>query len=237
MKLSAHPNGPGAAMSRKLLLESNGYDVTSICEDTEYTFNRMLEGKTIRFVEDAVVYEDLPSTGHDTAIRNKRIAAGNKVLLKEKMGKMLKMFFKTFKFTYLETYTTYIWVSIGGIFFTWFLLFFAYFFIFGGLAANNFIPLSMFNTQYFSSAIFTALIAIAITVAAFYLLFGMLVPTVMTATEYKKYGAKKKSQFVGLVFFFIIYVLFYAFSLMFGGMKKNVKWEQVKRNSDYYDKK
>ena len=237
MKLSAHPNGPGAAMSRKLLLESNGYDVTSICEDTEYTFNRMLEGKTIRFVEDAVVYEDLPSTGHDTAIRNKRIAAGNKVLLKEKMGKMLKMFFKTFKFTYLETYTTYIWVSIGGIFFTWFLLFFAYFFIFGGLAANNVIPLSMFNTQYFSSAIFTALIAIAITVAAFYLLFGMLVPTVMTATEYKKYGAKKKSQFVGLVFFFIIYVLFYAFSLMFGGMKKNVKWEQVKRNSDYYDKK
>ena len=237
LNLCAHPNGPGAAMSRELLLASNGYDVKSICEDTEYTFNRMLEGKHISFVEDAIVYEDLPSTGKDTANRNKRIAAGNKELLKEKMGKMLKMFFKTFKFTYLETYLTYIWVSIGGALFSWLFIYYLYYFLFAGFASTGNIELSLNTALDYSNMIKTTLFVMAICVASFYVLFGLLVPFVMTLTEYKKFGAKKRKELVLLIFFFPVYLIFYAFSLMIGGLKKNVKWEEVKRNKDFYDGK
>lgn len=81
LHLDAHVNGPGSLTDMKIIKKIGGYDTTSITEDTEFNFKRMLEGHRCHFVEDAVVYEDLPSSFKDTMNRNKRIAAGNVRLL------------------------------------------------------------------------------------------------------------------------------------------------------------
>ena len=68
--IAAHINGSGSMMSVKMLKECGGYDCKTISEDAEFNFNRMLEGVKAHFIEDAVVYQDSPSTFKDTAARN-----------------------------------------------------------------------------------------------------------------------------------------------------------------------
>ena len=62
---------------------SNRYELQQISEDTEFNFNRLLNGFRAHYVEDAVVYEDLPSTMKDTYARNRRLGSGNMLLLRK----------------------------------------------------------------------------------------------------------------------------------------------------------
>ena len=64
------------------------------------------------------------------------------------------------------------------------------------------------------------------------LLFGLISALVIALQDYKKYGAKKRSELIGLIFLFLPYMILYAFSLLFGSMSKNKKWEKVKRNTN-----
>lgn len=232
MHLAAHINGSGAMMSRKLLLETGGYDCECISDDTEFCFNRILENKKGHFVEEAVVYEDLPSTKKDTVNRNKRIMEGNKGLLKTKLVKMIPMFFKTFNFSFLETFLTYIWLFISTIVFTWLPLYYVYIFVFGGFAMNGQLELTMYTPEYFSQVwwisfwIIIGLFGVAI------LLFGVIASLVIALQDYKKFGAKRRRELISLCYGFIFYMIIYAFTLMFGGMSKNKKWEKVSRNTN-----
>ena len=232
MHLAAHINGSGAMMSRRLLLETGGYDCVSISDDTEFCFNRILEGKKGHFVEDAVVFEDLPSTRRDTVNRNKRIMEGNKGLLKHKLTRMVPRFFKTGDFSYIETILTYIWLFISTIVFTWLPLYYIYFFIFGGFAKEGMIELSMFSQEYFNTMFWVSVWGYACLFVIAILLFGVVTSLVISLQDYKKYGAKKKSELIDLCFLFIFYFILYSFTIAFSGSsKKNKTWEKVKRNT------
>ena len=69
-----------------------GFPLRSVSEDTELT--AMLMEKKIfgHFVEDAVIYEDFPSTFKDTYKRNKRIGSGVSRLIFDKLGKLFLVF-------------------------------------------------------------------------------------------------------------------------------------------------
>jgi len=233
LHLSAHPNGSGAMMSRRMLLKTGGYDSTSISDDTEFSFNRMLEGVKAHLVEEAVVYEDMPSSGSDTLNRNARIAKGNKILMKTKTWKMIPMFFKTGDFSYLETFSTYSWVFTGGPFLLWVLAYYLYFFLYAGFAMNGAFPLTMFSTAYFHTAFYVALWILVGLVAFFYVLFGIVANLIFAIEEFDKFGAKKRSEFISMVLFFPIYLLVYGVSLMGGMFKKKNTWKAVKRNPNY----
>ena len=232
LHLAAHINGAGAMMSRKLLLETNGYDCVCISDDTEFCFNRILEGRKGHFVEEAVVYEDLPSTSKDTKNRNKRIMEGNKFLMKNKLLKMFPLFFKTGNPSLFETINTYIWLFISTIVFTWLPLYYVYFFIFSYFAKEGSIALTMFTPEYFANHFFISLWIIIALFGVAILLFGVISSLVIALVDYKNYGAKNRKELIGLVFFFLFYLIVYAFTLLFGGMSKNKKWEKVSRNSN-----
>ena len=235
LHLSAHPNGAGATMSRRMLLETGGYDCVSISDDTEFCFNRLLEGRHAHMVEEAVVYEDMPSSGKDTAGRNARIAKGNKILFKTKTSKMIGKFFKTGDFSFLETFLTYIWIFIGGPMFAWMILYYTYFFLFAAFAANGAIPLSIFTADYFSNVLWGHIWGVVAVGGFFYILFGAVQVFIFAFFEYDKYGAKSKWEFVPMMLLFPVYLIVYAFSMMGIGAKKKKGdgWEKVKRNPNH----
>lgn len=227
--LSAHVNGAGAMMSRNLLLETGGYDCTSISDDTEFCFNRILEGRKAHMVEEAVVYEDMPSSGEVTMGRNARIAKGNKMLFKEKTRKMIPLFFKTGNLSLLETFFTYIWIFIGGPMFIWLFLYYLYFFLFSSFAMNGMIPLQMFSAEYFSNVFWMTVWAIVGVIGVLYFIFGIVQVIVFALKEYDKFGAKSKWEFVPMIFLFPCYLLVYGISMMIPRKKKK-GWVKVKRN-------
>ena len=231
LHLAAHINGSGAMMSRKLLLETGGYDCVSISDDTEFCFNRILENRKGHFVEEAVVFEDLPSTRRDTVNRNKRIMEGNKGLLKSKLVKMFPMFFKTGNFSFIETILTYIWLFISTIVFTWLPLYYIYFFIFSGFAKEGAFELSLFTKEYYNIMFWVSVwVAVGLFGVAI-LLFGVVASLVIALQDYKKYGATKRRELIDLCFLFLFYMILYAFTLAFSGTSKNKSWEKVKRNT------
>src|SRR5699024_9056591 len=60
LHLAAHVNGSGAMMSVRMLKETGGYDCETMCDDAEFNMKRMFDGHKGHYVEDAVVYEDMP---------------------------------------------------------------------------------------------------------------------------------------------------------------------------------
>lgn len=227
--LSAHVNGAGAMMSRKLLLETGGYDCNTISDDTEFCFNRILEGKKAHMVEEAVVYEDMPSSGEVTAARNARIAKGNKILFKEKTRKMIPLFFKTGNLSLLETFFTYIWIFVGGPMFVWLFAYYLYFFLFAGFAANGALALSRYTPAYFENAIWTTIWVMVAIAGVLYFIFGIVQVLIFAISEYDKFGAKNRWEFIPMVFLFPLYLIVYGFSMMLPKKKKK-GWAKVKRN-------
>lgn len=229
LHLSAHVNGAGAMMSRRMLLETGGYDCHTISDDTEFCFNRIMEGRKGHMVEEAVVYEDMPSSGAVTAGRNARIAKGNKILFKTKTRKMLPLFFKTGNFSLLETFFTYIWIFIGGPMFAWIFAYYLYFFLFAGFAMNGAFELRMFDEAYFSTVLWNTVWSFVGVIAALYFVFGVVQVLIFALKEYDKFGAKSKKELIPMVFLFPLYLIVYGFSMM-APPKKKKGWVKVTRN-------
>ena len=89
LHLAAHVNGSGAMMSVRMLQKTGGYDCETASDDAEFNLKRMYDGYKGHFVEDAVVYEDMPSSYQDTLARNRRMGSGVMDLFKKNTGRML----------------------------------------------------------------------------------------------------------------------------------------------------
>ena len=228
LHLAQHVQGSGATMSRELLIKCGGYDSTSISDDAEFCFRRLLDGTKAHFVEDAIVYEDMPSTAKDTLARNSRIKFGAKALFKDHILKMPAKFFKTGDFSFLEIPLTYIWLFIGAPFIVWFLTFVASFFTYVGLAVGGIIPLSGFTVEGFTKMLWTILNVSVVILLVVFLLFYVAVGFLLIK-NYKLYGAKKRREMVSLVLFLPFYLTVYSFSLNEKSQAKH-GWEKIKRN-------
>lgn len=230
LHLAAHVNGSGAMMSVKMLKATGGYDSVTISDDTEYWFNRLNDGYKGHFVEDAVVYEDMPSSLQDTYNRNKRIGAGGAKLIKTRVMKMFGKFFTTGNFSYLEVFNTYIFLILSVVLCTWLPLFYIYNFLFLGFAAYGYLPLTLFEASHYFHLFWNTIIVGGSIIIGLFVLFGWLQALFLVMTDYKKIGAKNRRELISVVLLFPAFLILYSITICIGTMSKP-SWGKVNRNA------
>lgn len=226
--LDAHVNGPGSLTDFEIIRKIGGYDTTTMCEDTEFNWKRMFEGVRCHYVEDAVVYEDLPSTLKDTYYRNKRLGAGNTRLL---MKYTPKLFFYTFKnknFSFIENFLTYLFIPICPILCIWLPGFYIYAYIYHFLGGNPDFNGSILWFQNTDWVTYTTAMIITM-VSVLFVFCGILQASLMVISDYKKMGANKRRDLIGGIFLFPIFSIVYVITITIGIFSKP-KWNKVKRN-------
>ena len=230
LNIAAHVNGSGAMMSTRMLEACGGYDPVSISDDAEFNFNRMLEGYKGHYVEDAIVYEDMPSSFKDTLNRNKRIYNGGVKLLKTKLLKMLAKFFTTGRISYVEMFMSYIFIFLTFILCTWIPLFYIYNFTFLSLAAYEQIPLTMMDASYYYTLLWNTIYIGAGILLALFIFFGILQGLVLVLVDYKKMGAQSRKEMLSAAFLFPCFLFIYVVTLCVGAFSKP-GWNKIKRNT------
>ena len=228
--LAAHVNGSGAMMSARMLKATGGYDCVTISEDAEYYFNRLLDGYKGHFVEDAVVSEDMPSSLKDTYNRNKRIGSGSVSLLKPKFSKLLKKFFATGDLSCLEICMTYSFLFFTVLLCVWFPLYYIYHFTYLAFAAYGGMQLSLFTAAWCQSLLWNTLIVGGSILIGLFVFFGYVQALFLVITDYKKIGAKKRSELIGAVLWFPFFLIVYSVTICMGTMSKPT-WGKAKRNT------
>ncbi|MBD5632077.1 MAG: glycosyltransferase family 2 protein [Clostridia bacterium] len=229
LHLAAHVNGSGAMMSVRMLKATGGYDCVSISEDAEYYFNRLMDGYKGHFVEDAVIYEDMPSSFKDTLNRNKRIGSGSVSLLKPKFIKMFGKFFTTGNFSYIEICLSYSFIFLTVLLAVWLPLFYVYNFLYLGFAAYGYIELSMHTAEWYYTIFWNTIIIGGSILLGLFVLFGYLQAFFLVMTDYKKIGAKNRRELLSAVFLFPLFLILYSVTICIGTMSKPT-WGRAKRN-------
>ncbi len=230
LHLDAHVNGPGSMTKFQIIRDIGGYDTTSITEDTEFCFKRMLEGHRAHFVEDAVVYEDLPSTFKDTFSRNKRIASGNIRLLAKYTPKLLWKFCTTLNFSYIEQILTYFFNVICVILCTWIPAYYVYNVVYLW-ATGIFTDAQAVAVGINASGLYNQLILIGIILLVLFLLAGIGQGVLLVMLDYKKLGATKRRQLMDGAILFPAFTVVYCLTMCLGAFTKP-KWNKINRNKE-----
>lgn len=230
LHLAAHINGSGAMMSVRMLKATGGFDCVSISEDCEYFINRLFDGYKGHFVEDAIIYEDMPSSLKDTYNRNKRIGSGSVSLLKPKFAKMFGKFFTTLNFSYMEICLTYMFILLTVPLVLWIPAFYIYNFLFLAFAAYGKLPLTLYPAEYYFNTLWGTVIILGGILVALFVLFGWLQALFLVMTDYKKFGAKNRRQLFGAVICFPFFLIIYSITICMGSLSKPT-WGKAKRNS------
>ena len=230
LNIAAHINGSGSMMSTKMLKACGGYNTLTITEDAEFNFDRMLEGYKGHYVEDAIIYEDMPSSFEDTKNRNKRIYSGSMKLLKSKLLLMLGKFFTTGRISYLEMFMSYIFIFLAVVLCTWIPLYYIYDFTFIALCANGTIPVSMFSPSYYDSVMWTTIYAMIGILLSLFVFFGIIQGLVLVLIDYKKMGADSPKELISAALLFPCFLFIYVITLCMGAFSKKVVWKKIKRN-------
>lgn len=206
--LSAHLNGPGMMFSSNIA-KKYGYDCETICEDTEFSFKRLLDGYKAHYVEDAVVYEDLPSTMRDTYARNIRLGSGNIILLKKYSLKLLANLFRFRKgsLSSLEQILTFSFIPLCPILCIYLPVFYIYSALHLGLTG-----------QY--NALINMLILIGSILLFLFIFMGILQGFVLVLLDYKKMGVKKRRELTKGILLFPAFTVVYCVTITFGVFSK-----------------
>jgi cellulose synthase/poly-beta-1,6-N-acetylglucosamine synthase-like glycosyltransferase len=213
-----------------MLKATGGYDCTTISEDAEYYFNRLLQGYKGHFVEDAVVSEDMPSSLKDTYNRNKRIGSGSVSLLKPKFAKLIGRFFKTGDFSCLEICLTYSFLFLTVPLSTWLPAFFIYDFIFLGFAGYGGMTLTLYPVEFYQTLLWNTLIIGGSILIGLFVFFGFLQALILVVLDYKKIGAKTRRELWSAVVLFPLFIVVYSVTICIGTMSKPT-WGKAKRNA------
>lgn len=233
-------SGAGMMVTTKVLKEIGGWDALSGIDDAEFAVKRMLGKYHINYISEAIVYEDQPSSRKDSANRNARMAnALNKLYFGEGM-KLLGMFFKTGKLTYLDMWCQLSFVPLPLALSISIPIYLAFYFITLGLEAGGIHIYSwMFTPGLEGTAFLTikwTLIAGLIALGLFYILWtyqswlGVYLDRKILGKNW--YKDARKGIWLG-AFAMIVY----GFSVTDGTSKKKVKWASIKRNPQNNDKK
>ena len=92
--LSGSINGTGFAVTRKAL-SITGFDTHTMTEDIEYTAICALHNVRIKYVEEAVTYDEQPTGFGDSVRQRKRWSKGNLQCFLRYLGRLFAAFFKT----------------------------------------------------------------------------------------------------------------------------------------------
>lgn len=121
---TAMSTSPGLTFTRDVVEGMDGLDCMTACEDAEFCFRRLEDGYKIYFNTDAIVYEDQPSSFHDTFNRLVRLGHSLNRLFFTDGWRMVKMFFKTGKPMYLDMLLQVAFNPVSVICFIWFPLYY-----------------------------------------------------------------------------------------------------------------
>ena len=229
LHLSAHVNGSGAMMSVRMLQKTGGYDCELVCDDAEFNMKRMFDGYKGHFVEDAVVYEDMPSSYRDTYNRNKRMGSGASGLFKKNAGKLWKYFFRTGDFSFLEVYFLFSLSLLNVLIGVWLPLYYIYHFLYCGFAGWGGMALSLQTAAYYQSMVWNTLFSALGIAVGLFILFGYVQGIFLAVSDYKKLGASRRLELVGTVLGFPAFLVLYGVTLLVGACSKP-SWGKVTRN-------
>ncbi|MCD8307763.1 MAG: glycosyltransferase family 2 protein [Clostridia bacterium] len=228
LHIGQHVNGPGAMMSMRMLKATGGFECTSMAEDTEYMIKMLEKGYKGHFVEDAVVYEDMPSSSRDTYNRNLRIGSGGAKLLKSDIWRLFGKFFITGNFSYLDVFLTYGFVFLS-VLAWWLPVYYVYDFIFVSFCAYGKLAVTMFAAQYYMDTLWYTVIVLGSILVALFVLFGWVQALILVVSDYRKMNSKNRRSLASVVLAFPVFLIFYSATVSFGAMSKP-KWRKVSRN-------
>ncbi len=228
LHIDAHVNGSGAMYSYEIIKRVGGYDCTAMADDTEFCFKRMLQGYRCHFVEDAIVYEDLPSTFKDTFSRNRRIAAGNLRLLGRYTPALLWNSIKQFRFSFIEQLLTYMFNIICVILCTWIPFF--YIFDVAYLWANGlYTNASASAVGLNAPGLYSQLTLVGLILLVLFIVAGIGQGMLLVLLDYRKLGATKRRQLIDGALLFPAFTVVYCLTMALGAFLPP-KWNKVKRN-------
>ena len=228
LHLAAHINGPGSMFSMRVL-EKYGYDAKGLSDDSEYYANRMFNKIYGHFVEDAIVYEDLPSSMRDTYARNKRMGYGVSRLFFTHGFRLLGKFFTTFNFSFIEVFLQFFFCMICAVLCTWIPLFYIYDMVYLGLCGYGHIATTLMSSAEYLQIFNTTWIVIVVALSVLFAFAGLLQAFCLVCSDYKKLGAKKKSELYSGILMYPVFVIIYVATLCIGIFSKP-SWGKVRRN-------
>lgn len=213
--------GAGMMVSHNVLVKVDGWDAMGTSDDAEFTIKRILDGYRVHFVEEAVVYEDQPSSFEDTFNRNKRMGHGLHLLFYKYGFKMILKFFLTFRVSYIDLFLQLFFIPIAILCCTWLPLYYIYDVIWSLTMKIGVAP----DYGYLMTLLYIVLGAL---IFLFYLSF--VIQTVLVMLTNKEYvHFKKKSAALGTILFYPFFMIIYCLAIFFGAVTKP-KWKAVKRN-------
>lgn len=226
-------SGAGMMVSTKVLKEIGGWDAMGTIDDAEFAVKRMNEKRRIHYIADAVIYEDQPSSRKDSAARNARMSNGLTKLYWSDAWKLLGMFFKTGKLTYLDMFSQLTFVMIPTLLGISFGAYLAFFYITLILQACGINVYTIFTPGISGSAFFTML-WVTIGGLGFFLFYYLVWTYQCFIAMYldREYLGKNwyKDAKKG-IWFSAFTMMAYGGSVSKGTIKKNVGWKSLKRNT------
>lgn len=227
-------SGAGMMVTTKVLKEIGGWDAMGTIDDAEFAVKRMLESRHIHYVADAVIYEDQPSSLADSSSRNARMSNGLTKLYWGEGKKLVGMFFKTGKLTYLDMFSQLTFVQIPLLIGISFPIYLSFFFITLILEACGINIYSFFTSGINGSAFWTMIIVLIAGIS--FILFYYLVWTYqcfMAIYLDKEYLGKSwyKDAKKG-IWLSAFTMMAYGSSVGKGSAKKEVTWKSLKRNKN-----
>ena len=227
-------SGAGMMVSTRCIEQIGGWDSMGVSDDSEFSAKRLLEGWRIKYVEEAIVYEDQPSTLKDTFFRLSRMAKGINSVFWRSLTRMIGRFFKTGRLSYLDYPLTMMFVPIAVMCIVWFPAYYIFYSLVNivqiSTAANIGIYPALADPQaYAVSQMYNLLFMIACVVAGYILIYAGQT-WLAVFMDRKKLGLSRslKGARSGILLSPIFMVL-YAIAICYGVFAKS-KWRSVTRN-------
>lgn len=214
------------------------WDAMSASDDIEFTLNRLLkDSKKVEYIDDAILYEDQPTSISDMYKRNARMGNGLVKLFFSTGIHCLGRFFKTLfrrdvpfslKMTYLDQYFNIATIPAAVIAVLWFAPYFIYALVYTGLG-NTIVAYGcgVYGFEFF-------LLFVIIAICACYLMPFFLQPLISSLIERKKLIIKNRKTYVLSLILFPSYMLLQAMAIILGVFTKP-KWKKLKRSKTKVD--
>ncbi len=216
------------------------WDAMSASDDIEFTLNRLLkDGKKVEYIDEAMVYEDQPTSIGDMYKRNSRMGNGLHKLFWTTGIRCLGMFFRTLfnpkvkfslKMTYLDQFFNIATIPAAVLAVCWFAPYYIYSLIYTGLGNIIVIPgLGSYDFIWF-------LLFVVIVASACYFLPFFIQPLISAICQKNRLIIKKRSTVVFSIVLFPAYMLVQAAAIV-GGVFSKPKWKKLKRSKTKIDMK
>lgn len=208
------------------------WDAMSSSDDIEFTLNRLLkDDEKVEYIENAIVYEDQPTSIKDMAARNTRMGNGLNKLFWTTGIKCLGRFFKTLfnpkvpfslKMTYWDMYSNNAAIPMALFAVVWFSFYYVFVLIYTGLGnVMNIAGVGSYNFTYYLWAIIIA--AIVLFVAFLYQ------PIFSFVSLRKKLVITNKKVAVFSLLLYPCYT-FLQMATIITGIFSKAHWRKVKRS-------